>query len=119
MKKAIRMHSTGGPEVLQWEDVPVPDPGPGEVLLRQHAVGLNYIDVYFRTGLYKLPSLPAVIGQEGAGVVVAVGPDVTNGSPTRAVSAPMRSIAWRTPTNSSFSRNTSASNRQRRSCCKA
>jgi NADPH2:quinone reductase len=78
MKKAIRMHSTGGPEVLQWEDVPVPDPGPGEVLLRQHAVGLNYIDVYFRTGLYKLPSLPAVIGQEGAGVVVAVGPDVTN-----------------------------------------
>jgi NADPH2:quinone reductase len=78
MKKAIRMHATGGPEVLRWEDVPVPDPGPGEALIQQHAVGLNYIDVYFRTGLYKLPSLPAVIGQEGAGTVVATGPGVTH-----------------------------------------
>jgi NADPH2:quinone reductase len=78
MKKAIRMHATGGPEVLRWEDVPVPEPGPGEALIRQHAVGLNYIDVYFRTGLYKVPSLPAVIGQEGAGVVVAIGADVTH-----------------------------------------
>jgi len=77
MKKAIRMHATGGPEVLRWEDVPVPEPGPGEALIQQHAVGLNYIDVYFRTGLYKLPSLPAVIGQEGAGIVVAIGPDVS------------------------------------------
>jgi NADPH2:quinone reductase len=78
MKKAIRMHATGGPEVLRWEDVPVPEPGPGEALIEQHAVGLNYIDVYFRTGLYKLPSLPAVIGQEGAGIVVATGPDVSH-----------------------------------------
>jgi NADPH2:quinone reductase len=78
MKKAIRMHATGGPEVLRWEDVPVPEPGPGEALIQQHAVGLNYIDVYFRTGLYKLPSLPAVIGQEGAGIVVAIGPDVSH-----------------------------------------
>jgi len=77
MSKAIRIHATGGPEVLRWEQIPQPDPGPGEVLLRHEAVGLNYIDVYFRTGLYKLPNLPAIIGQEGAGVVEAVGPDVT------------------------------------------
>jgi len=77
MSKAIRIHATGGPEVLRWEQIPQPDPGPGEVLLRHEAVGLNYIDVYFRTGLYKLPNLPAIIGQEGAGVVEAIGPDVT------------------------------------------
>ena len=77
MKKAIRMHATGGPEVLRWEDVPVPDPGPGEALIQQHAVGLNYIDVYFRTGLYKAPSMPLTIGQEGAGTVTAVGAGVT------------------------------------------
>ncbi len=77
MSKAVRMHATGGPEVLQWEDVPLPDPGPGEALIKHEAIGLNYIDVYFRTGLYKVPRLPAVIGQEGAGIVTAVGPDVT------------------------------------------
>ena len=77
MTKAIRIHATGGPEVLKWEDVPKPEPGPGEILLRQEAIGLNYIDVYFRTGLYKLPSLPAIIGQEGAGIVEAVGTEVT------------------------------------------
>lgn len=76
MSKAIRLHATGGPEVLRWEDVPLPEPGPGEALVRHEAVGLNYIDVYFRSGLYKLPALPAVIGQEGAGVVTAVGADV-------------------------------------------
>jgi NADPH2:quinone reductase len=76
MSKAIRMHGYGGPDVLQWEDVPLPDPGPGEALIRHEAIGLNYIDVYFRTGLYKVPGFPAVIGQEGAGVVTAVGPDV-------------------------------------------
>jgi NADPH2:quinone reductase len=78
MSKAVRMHAYGGPEVLQWEEVPLPDPGPGEALIRHEAVGLNYIDVYFRTGLYKVPGFPAVIGQEGAGVVTAVGPDVTS-----------------------------------------
>jgi NADPH2:quinone reductase len=78
MSKAIRMHGYGGPDVLRWEDVPLPDPGPGEALLRHEAIGLNYIDVYFRTGLYKVPGFPAVIGQEGAGVVTAVGPDVTS-----------------------------------------
>jgi NADPH2:quinone reductase len=77
MTKAIRIHSPGGPEVMKWEDVPTPDPGPGEALIKQEAVGLNYIDVYFRTGQYKAPSMPLVIGQEGAGTVVSVGPNVT------------------------------------------
>ncbi len=76
MPKAIRMHGTGGPDVLTWEDVAHPEPGPGEVTVRHEAIGLNYIDVYFRTGIYKLPSFPAVIGMEGAGVVEAVGPGV-------------------------------------------
>jgi len=77
MPKAIRIHAAGGPEVLTWEDVVVGDPGPGEARVRQTAVGLNYIDVYHRTGLYPLPALPAVIGLEGAGVVEAVGSGVT------------------------------------------
>jgi NADPH:quinone reductase len=78
MTKAIRMHETGGPEVLRWEEVSVGNPGPGEVHLRHSAVGLNYIDVYHRTGLYPLPSLPAIIGMEGAGTVEALGPGVTD-----------------------------------------
>jgi NADPH2:quinone reductase len=76
MSKAIRIHAHGGPEMLRWEEVPLPEPGPGEALVRHEAIGLNYIDVYFRTGLYKLSGFPAVIGQEGAGVVTALGPDV-------------------------------------------
>ncbi len=76
MSKAVRMHAYGGPDVLRWEDVPLPDPGPGEALVQQHAIGLNYIDVYFRTGQYKVPGFPAVVGQEGAGIVTAVGPNV-------------------------------------------
>jgi NADPH2:quinone reductase len=72
------MHAYGAPDVLQWEDVPLPDPGPGEALIKHDAIGLNYIDVYFRTGLYKVPGFPAVIGQEGAGVVSAIGADVTS-----------------------------------------
>ena len=76
MSKAVRMHAYGGPEVLRLEDVPLPDPGPGEVLMRHEAIGLNYLDVYFRTGLYKVPGFPAVIGQEGAGVITALGPGV-------------------------------------------
>ena len=78
MSKAIRIHSHGGPEVMHWEDVPTPEPGPAEALVHHTAVGLNYIDVYFRTGLYKIPSLPAIIGMEGAGTVRAVGADVKN-----------------------------------------
>jgi NADPH2:quinone reductase len=77
MSKAIRIHANGGPEVLKWEDVPTPEAGPGQVLLRQEAVGLNYIDIYFRIGLHKAPSFPFILGQEGAGIVTALGPDVT------------------------------------------
>ena len=76
MTKAIRIHTPGGPEVMKWEDVPTPEPGPGEVLVKQAAVGLNYIDVYFRTGLYKAPTMPLIIGQEGAGTVTALGAGV-------------------------------------------
>src|SRR3954452_10243739 len=76
MPHAIRIHETGGPEVLHWEDIEVGDPGPGQVRLKQQAAGLNFIDVYHRTGLYPQP-LPFTPGVEGAGVVEAVGPDVT------------------------------------------
>ena len=81
MSMAIRMHAAGGPDVLRWEQIPRPEPGPGELLIRHEAIGLNYIDVYFRSGLYKLPQLPAVIGQEGAGIVEAVGAEVSNFAP--------------------------------------
>ena len=80
MTKAIRFERTGGPEVLQWVDVDVPAPGPGEIRVRHHAVGLNFIDVYFRTGLYPQP-LPGGLGMEGAGEVVAVGAGVTEFAP--------------------------------------
>ncbi len=73
--KAIRVDRLGGPEVLQLVDVPVPEPGPGQVLVRQSAIGINYIDTYLRTGLYPAP-LPFVLGREGAGTVAALGPDV-------------------------------------------
>jgi len=77
MTKAIRVHTPGGPDSMLWEDVPTPEPGAGEALVRHAAVGLNYIDVYFRTGLYKAPSLPMGIGMEGAGTVLAIGAGVT------------------------------------------
>lgn len=77
MAKAIRIHSHGGPEVMRWEDVPTNEPGVGEALVRHTAVGLNYIDVYFRSGLYKTPALPATLGMEAAGQVIAVGPGVS------------------------------------------
>jgi NADPH2:quinone reductase len=76
MSHAIRFHKTGGPEVLQWEEVPVAQPGQGEALIRHKAVGLNYIDTYHRTGLYPMP-MPSGIGLEAAGVIEAVGPGVT------------------------------------------
>jgi len=81
MTHAIRIHETGGPEKLIWEEIPLPAPKPGEALVRHKAVGLNFIDVYFRTGLYKAPSLPAIIGMEGAGVVEAIGEGVTEVAP--------------------------------------
>ncbi|OXJ03004.1 quinone oxidoreductase [Burkholderia sp. AU33803] len=77
MAHAVRFHATGGPEVLRWEEVDVGDPGPGQVRLRHDAVGLNFADTYFRSGLYPVP-LPAGLGVEAAGVVEAVGPGVTN-----------------------------------------
>ena len=77
MTKAIIVRAIGGPEVMSYEDVPLGPPGPGEVQLRQAAIGLNFIDVYFRTGLYKT-DLPFIPGKEGAGTVIAVGDGVTN-----------------------------------------
>jgi NADPH2:quinone reductase len=74
---AIHAHDTGGPEVLKWEEIEVGDPGPGEIRLRHTAVGLNYIDTYHRTGLYPLEQRPFTPGLEGAGVVEALGPEVT------------------------------------------
>lgn len=77
MTRAIMIDQYGGPEVLEWKEIPISAPGPGEALVRQTAVGLNFIDIYHRRGLYPLPSLPAVLGSEAAGRVEAVGPGVT------------------------------------------
>jgi NADPH2:quinone reductase len=77
MSKAIRIQKNGGPEVMEYVEVAVGAPGAGEVLIRQAACGLNFVDVYFRTGLYPQP-LPTGLGQEGAGTITAVGPDVTH-----------------------------------------
>jgi NADPH:quinone reductase len=77
MPRAIRVHRHGGPEVLSWEEVAVGDPGPGELRVRHSFVGVNFIDVYHRTGFYKLP-LPFVPGSEAAGVVEAVGAEVSD-----------------------------------------
>ena len=76
MTHAIRIHQTGGPEVLSWDEVEAGHPGPGEVRIRHTAIGLNFIDTYHRSGLYPLP-LPAILGSEGAGVVVEIGGGVT------------------------------------------
>ncbi|MBN9148702.1 MULTISPECIES: quinone oxidoreductase family protein [unclassified Nitrobacter] len=81
MAKAVRVHHVGGPEALVYETVDVAAPGQGEVRILQHAVGLNFIDVYYRTGLYKAPAKPFVVGNEAAGEVVAVGPGVTDFHP--------------------------------------
>jgi len=75
MPNAIRIHATGGPEVLTWEGVAVGDPGPGEARVRHTAIGVNYIDTYHRNGLYKM-ALPSGLGGEAAGVVEAVGTGV-------------------------------------------
>jgi NADPH:quinone reductase len=76
MAKAIRFHKTGGPEVMQLEDVPVGEPGAGQARIRQTAIGVNFIDTYHRSGLYPMP-MPSGLGSEGAGVVEAVGPGVS------------------------------------------
>ena len=80
MPKAARFHEHGGPEVLQYEEVPVGEPGPGEARIRHTAIGVNFLDTYQRSGLYPVP-LPMVGGNEAAGVVEAVGPGVRNLEP--------------------------------------
>jgi len=77
MAQVVRFYETGGPEVLRLEEAEVGDPGPGEVRLRQVAVGLNYADTYFRNGTYPIP-MPNGMGVEAAGIVVAVGEGVSN-----------------------------------------
>src|SRR5467141_1374848 len=79
MVAAVRCHKTGGPEVLTYEEVEVPAPGPGQIKVRNRAIGVNFIDTYFRMGMYPSPvGLPFVSGNEGAGDVTAVGPGVTD-----------------------------------------
>ncbi len=80
MPHAIRFHKTGGPEVMVWEEIQLGKPGPGEVRIRQTAVGLNFVDVYHRTGLYPLP-LPSGLGSEGAGIVEEIGAGVADLKP--------------------------------------
>jgi len=77
MTHAIRIHTPGEPDALQWDEITLSEPGKSQVRLKQTAIGLNYIDVYMRTGLYKQPSYPAVLGMEAAGVVEALGEGVT------------------------------------------
>lgn len=81
MIKAVQVHKVGGPEALVYEAIELPPPAAGEVRMRQHAVGLNFIDVYFRNGLYKAPQMPFIAGNEASGEVLSVGPGVTNFHP--------------------------------------
>jgi NADPH2:quinone reductase len=91
--KAIRVHETGGPEKLTYTDVPVPTPGPGQARVKVHVIGLNYIDVYYRTGLYKA-ALPFTPGMEAAGVVDAVGENVRSVAPGERVAYAMNLGAY-------------------------
>ena len=96
MVHAIRVHQHGGPEALSWDEITLPEPGPGQVRLRQTAVGLNFIDVYHRTGLYPQKNFPFSLGMEGAGVVEALGAGVTElkvGDRVAYASAPLGSYA--------------------------
>ena len=77
MSGVVRMYTHGGPEVLKYESETLGEPAPGQVLLRQEAIGVNFVDTYFRSGAFPLEPLPAVLGVEGAGVVEAVGPGVS------------------------------------------
>ena len=94
MTKAIRIHETGGPEVLLWEDIDVGEPGKGQVRLRQLACGLNYIDVYGRTGLYPVGDFPAILGMEAVGIVEATGEGVNRVSTGERVAYPMQLGAY-------------------------
>ena len=92
--RAIRIHETGGPEVLRLEEVELPKPGKGEVRLRQHAIGVNFVDVYFRNGFYPTPSLPFTPGGEAAGEVVEVGLGVEEFKPGDRVASASGSGAY-------------------------
>lgn len=81
MTRVIRLHSPGGPDQMRLDHLDLPEPGPGEVRIRHESVGVNFVDIYHRTGLYPLPALPHALGVEGAGVVEAVGPGVTSVAP--------------------------------------
>ncbi|MFV2031287.1 MAG: alcohol dehydrogenase catalytic domain-containing protein, partial [Gammaproteobacteria bacterium] len=94
MTKAIRIHKNGGPEVLVWETVEVANPAKGQVRLAQTACGLNYIDVYGRTGLYPAGELPAILGMEAAGIVDAVGEGVESVVAGDRVAYPMQLGAY-------------------------
>src|SRR5690606_40140609 len=79
MTKAVRIHEHGGPEVLRYEEVEIGDPGPGEIRIRHTAIGLNFLDCYYRTGLYAAPNgLPLIPGNEAAGIVESVGEGVSD-----------------------------------------
>jgi NADPH:quinone reductase len=78
MVAAVRVHKPGGPEALTHEDIDIGPPGPGQIRIKKYACGINFIDVYFRMGMYPAPSLPFVAGNEGAGEVIAVGEGVTD-----------------------------------------
>src|SRR6185437_8180801 len=95
MAKAVRFHKQGGPEVMQYDDVQVGDPGPGQARIRHTAIGVNFVDVYQRSGLYPM-QLPQVAGNEGAGVVEAVGQGVTDLKP--AIASPTPACPARTAT---------------------
>ena len=94
MSKAIRIYQTGGPEVLRWEDVEVGSPSAGEVRLRQTACGLNYIDVYGRSGLYPVAEFPAVLGMEGVGYIEEIGDGVEGFTVGDRVAYPMQLGAY-------------------------
>ncbi len=94
MTKAIRIHQTGGPEVLKWEDIEVGEPGAGQVRLQQSACGLNYIDVYGRSGMYPVGDLPAILGMEAVGVVDALGAGVDSLAVGDRVAYPMHLGAY-------------------------
>src|SRR5207247_2022038 len=79
--KAIRVHNYGGPEVLKYEDAPAPVAGKGEAVVKIAAAGLNFVDIYYRTGVYKAPQLPFIPGQEAAGTVASIGEGVTEVKP--------------------------------------
>jgi NADPH2:quinone reductase len=94
MTHAVRIHRIGGPDVLSYDEVPLDPAGPGQVRIRQTAIGLNYIDTYHRSGIYPLPALPAILGREGAGVVEALGPGVEGLAVGDRVGYPMAAGAY-------------------------